>query len=728
MAADKQRERRAGELPRATGQLVGRRTELAQVAQALQPHRMVTLVGVGGVGKTRVAQSVAAQLQPELKDGAWWVALSGLRDGELLPHAIAEALPMAHQTAVPVIDALAHYLAQRNLLLVLDTCEHLTRELRPVVERLIGASPGLRILATSRRPLGVAAEELLTVEPLPVPGPGTGPERGPAEGPETDAMVLLAERAADAVPGFTVTASGRADLERLCRQLEGLPLAIELAAARLRELSPAELADRLADRVSDRFSVLGDGDTTAEANTGLHPDTAAAATGDVEPIWHQALRTAIGWSHQLCTPAERLLWARLSVFVGSFDMEGAVQVCGDDRLDPKEIPQLLAGLAEKSIITWEPTAAGERYRMLDTIREYGEGWLRSLGEGREFRRRHRTWYLRLARDGDAAWMGPDQYAWYERMHAELDNLRLALDSCLGSADTRIGLGMAGDLWFLWYACGLAREGRHYLERALAAFPGPSPLRLKALYAYGLVLTELGDLPALEECSAECTALAARFGEAEDSLAKSVTVVTAALRGDAVTVLKLTDELHARHSRSPEAMLSVPGLGSLSVGSHARIAMGMAEEALVGLDEMRQTCDTFGESWMRAWGDSIRAQAELALGRIQDAELSARASLTVKHRMHDSFGSGMCLEAIAQCAIADGEAERAARLLGLAHQLWDALGRPQVGIPTWVAAHEDCVGRTREALGDPAYDRAFHIGYRTDLDAGIAQALGGAVPT
>ncbi|NEB75632.1 LuxR family transcriptional regulator [Streptomyces sp. SID14478] len=703
MATDKQREWRAGELPRATGELVGRRAELAQIEQALGPHRLVTLAGVGGVGKTRVALGVASRMQPGFRDGAWWVRLSGLRDGELLPHAIAEALPMSHQTAEPVIDALAHYLARRSALLVLDTCEHLTQELRPVVERLLGAAPELRILVTSRRPLGLAAEEVLTVEPLSVPGPGRAAE--------SDAMVLLADRAAVAVPGFTVTEEGRPELERLCRQLEGLPLAIELAAARLRDLSPTELTDRMSDRTADRFDVLGESD---------------GVIGRTDPLWHQALRTAIGWSHQLCTPAERLLWARLSVFVGSFDLEGALQVCGDDRLDQKEIPQLLAGLAEKSIITWEPTAAGERYRMLDTIREYGEGWLRSLGEGREFRRRHRTWYLRLARDGDVAWMGPDQYFWYERMHAELDNLRLALESCLGSADSRIGLGMAGDLWFLWYACGLAREGKHYLDRALAAFTGPSPLRLKALYAQGLVLTELGDLPALEICSAECTALAARFGEEEDSLAKSVAAVAAALRGDAVTLLQVTDELHARHSKSPEAMLSVPGMGSLSVGSHARIAMGMPEEALVGLDEMRRVCDAAGEHWMRAWGDSIRAQAELALGRIESAEQSARASLTVKHRMHDSFGSGMCLEALAQCAIAGGEAERAAHLLGLAHQLWDTLGRPQVGIPTWVAAHEDCVGRTRAALGEAAYDHAFRAGHGTDLDAGIAQALGGAV--
>ncbi|MEV0093797.1 NB-ARC domain-containing protein [Streptomyces sp. NPDC050738] len=696
MAGDERREGREGEPSRATGQLVGRQAEMAQVERALRSGPLVTLVGVGGVGKTRIAQSAVGRLRPEFRDGAWWVSLSGVHDGETLAHAVAEALPLADRTTAPVTDVLAHYLAGRNLLLVLDTCEHLTQEIRPLVERLTEAAPGLRILATSRTPLGTSvAEEVLTVEPLSVPEAG--------QGAEADSMVLLAVRACDAVPGFKVDETNRSDLERLCRRLEGLPLAIVLAAARLREFSPAELSDRL----SDRFAVLSETD---------------AFTESPEPLRHHALRSTIGWSHQLCTPAERLLWARLSVFVDSFDVEGAVQVCADEHLEEKEIPRVLAGLAEKSIVTWEPTTSGERYRMLDTIREYGEGWLRNLGETRMFRSRHRAWYLRMAQEGDTAWMGPDQYIWCDRMHAEFGNLRLVLDSDLTFEGDLSGFRMAGELWYLWYACGFAREGKHYLDRALAAFPEPTLLRLRALYAKGLVLTELGDLPALEQCSAECTALAAEFGEAEDSLAKILAVLVAALRGEAAEVVALTDELLVRHGKSPEAMLSVAGLGSLNVGSHARIGMGRPEEALIGLDVLRTTCDRTGESWMCAWGDSIRAQAELALGRFRDAEHSALVALTVKHRMYDSFGSGMCLETLALCATAVGEPERAARLLGLAQQLWDSLGRPQIGIPTWVAAHEDCVSRTRTALGDLAYDRAFRAGHSTSLDEGIAQAL------
>ncbi|MFC6065416.1 ATP-binding protein [Streptomyces ochraceiscleroticus] len=441
--------KRLGNLPAETTRLIGRRAELKALRELCERSRLVTLAGVGGVGKTRLARAVAAELQPRLRDGAWLVELSPLSEGALLAHTIADALPLVDQTTRPVIDVLADYLADRETLLVLDTCEHLTDVCAMAVEALLRAAPGLRILATSRRVLSVTGEQVLTVDPLPVPVTDD-----PAAG-EADAVTLLAERAAESVPGFSVTDDNRADVLGLCRRLEGLPLAMELAAARLRELPVQELTARL----EDRFAVLG--------------DTECIRT-DAVPPWHQALRTAIGWSHELCAPAERLLWARLSVFAGTFDAETARAVCADGRLPAEEIPALLSALVDKSILIWAPTGGGERYRMLDTLREYGAGWLRRLGEEDALRRRHGDHYLRLARAGDAAWTGPDQFAWSDRMNAEHDDLRAALEFTLAESEGRTALELAGALWFLWHGCGFPKEGKHYLERALAADPGPYP--------------------------------------------------------------------------------------------------------------------------------------------------------------------------------------------------------------------------------------------------------------
>ncbi|MGI5466241.1 ATP-binding protein [Streptomyces sp. CA-132043] len=689
-------------LPR-TG-TVDRSAELAEIQRLFEgpseegpegPARLVTLTGVGGVGKTRVALNAAAALQPRFRDGAWLVELSPLRSGALLAHVIAEALPLADQTARPMIDVVAEYLAERELLLVLDTCEHLTDACALAAEALLRAAPGLRILATSRRTLNLVGERILTIEPLPVPGVGD------ARSGTADAVVLLTMRAHEAVPGFTVSEAERAELVRLCRRLEGLPLAIELAAARLRDLPVRELTARL----DDRFAVLGDTDTIAT---------------DAEPPWHQALRTTIGWSHQLCTPAERLLWARLSVFADSFDVTTARQVCADRHLPAQRIPAVLGALAEKSILIREPTRVGERYRMLDTIREYGAHWLRGLGEDDALRRRHRDHYLALARRGDAAWIGPDQFAWYDRITAEHDNLRAALEYSLTEAEGHTALELAGALWFFWRACGFLKEGRYYLDRALAADTTPSQARAKALYTCGTLLLHLGDLPALEECAAECTALAAHFGETERTYATATDLRVAALRGDPARTVSLAETLLATDWR--EKPLAFFPLVTLVIGAHTHITSGRMEEAFALLDELSAVCDRNGERWMRAWGDFVRAQAELALGRFEEAHEHARAALLVARRLRDGGGTGFALDSLARSAAAMGHSRDAAWLLGLATQLWDTLGRPQAGVPTQVAARQACEQHTRAALGDRAYQRAFDTGYTTDLDTGITHAL------
>ncbi|MBZ4016875.1 ATP-binding protein [Streptomyces purpurogeneiscleroticus] len=688
--------RRIGNLPAETARLVGRQAELAHIREACGRARLVTLTGVGGVGKTRLAVEAARAMQPRFRDGAWLVELSPLRQDALLAHTIAEALALADQTTRPMIDVLADYLTDREVLLVLDTCEHLIDACQLTVQLLLAAAPGLHILVTSRRPLGLRTERLLTVDPLPVPK-----DDDPAAS-QTDAVVLLSERAAEAVPGFMVTDAGLADLVRLCRRLDGLPLAIELAAARLGELSVAELTARL----DDRFAVLG---TTDEL------------VYDADPPWHQALRTAIGWSHELCTPRERLLWARLSVFAGGFDAEAARRVCADDRLPDEMIPALLDRLAAHSLLTRQRTGDGQRYGMLDTVREYGAGWLCALDEERTLRHRHRDYFQALAHRADAAWMGSGQIAWHDRMTTEHDNLRAALDLCLAEEDGHTALEIGGALWFFWIACGFIREGRHYLERALATDSEAGPARAKALWACGCAASVQGD----NETGHRLTA-AFRQAVAED------TDETAPIAAVCLEGIGLTET--GRQARAAEVLDAVPhspppgghygGAWFMARGSRAfvHIHLGQFDRAAAVADELCAECDRRGEIWCRAWGDYLRALAALGVGRTEEAAVHARTALDGKHRLHDSIGIAMAIDLLASTAIASRHAERAARLLGTGEQFWRTLGAPQKGMPELVAAREACEQQARRLIGDDAYQAAFHAGYGTTPDTGIAYAL------
>ncbi|MEU7487100.1 AAA family ATPase [Streptomyces sp. NPDC042319] len=690
-------QRRVGNLPAARTGMVGRRTELAEIRRLFAgAARLVTLTGVGGVGKTRLALEAAAELQPAFRDGVWLVELSPLGQGALLAHTIAEALPLADQTTRPMVDVLADYLAERELLLVLDTCEHLTDACALTVQELMRAAPGLRILATSRRPLDAADEEVFTVEPLPVP------ETDDPASAQADAVVLLAERAAQSVPGFAVSDASRAELVRLSRRLDGLPLAIELAAARLGEMSVGELTDRL----DDRFTVLGE------------TDEVVAGT---EPPWHQALRTAIGWSHQLCSPAERLLWARLSVFAGTFDAEAARQVCTDARLAAEHIPGLLADLVDTSILIWQPTGGGERYRMLDTLREYGAGWLRGLGEEDELYRRHRDYYQVLAHRADTAWMGPDQTAWHERTVTEHANLRAALDLCLAEEDGHAALKLSGELWFLWFACGFSKEGRHYLDRALALAPAAGPAHAKALWASGLIAIVQGDAETLGRVAG--TFRTAATGETDES----APAAAAYLEGANFT-------MNGQMTRTAEVLdaapRSLPASGRYQAGwflartirAFAHVHLGQFADAAAVADDLRAECARHGETWAHAWGHYMRALAALGLGRTDEAADHARTALDGKRRLHDSLGIALVVDLLASVAVASGHAERAAWLLGSAEQIWYTLGVPQVGQPELVAARKKCEAQARRLIGNDAYQTAFDAGHHTALDTCIAYAL------
>ncbi|MEU5860396.1 MULTISPECIES: ATPase [unclassified Nonomuraea] len=689
----------AGNLPAELTSLIGRGDELEQVRRACRRSRLVTLTGVGGVGKTRLALRAAADLRADFAGGSWLVELSPLDDGTLLPHAIAEALRVTDQTTRPMAEVLAEHLFGRELLLVLDTCEHLVGACAATVEALLAAVPGLHVLATSRRPLEMDPELVIVVEPLPVPAAGATALLG------QDAVTLLVERAAETMPTFEVTDTNRDDVVRLCRRLEGIPLAIELAAARLRDLPLGHLADRL----EDRFATLEDD---------------LALVQEADPPWHQALRTAVGWSHELCEPAERLLWARVSVFSGDFDAEAARRVCADERLPEGDIGLLLDALADESILTWLPTGSGERYRMLDTLREYGAGWLRGLGEEEELRRRHRAHYQDLAVRGAAGWLGSAQPSWYDRMVGEHDNLRAALETALGERDGAAALDLAGTLAFFWYGCGYAKEGRHYLGQALALDPAPHQapggVRARALWADGLLAATQGDAAAVEARAEECEAAA----DPDDAFAalcvKALRSSAGVIRGDLEQAMTESEPAYAM--RWSDEDLTIAGLLALMCRAVAHTVGGRIEEAIAVLEDLRALCDRCGEQAMRSHGDLLRGQAELARGRVGAAVAYGQAALRTKRRLHDDFGIGLTVDLLALGAGAAGRAERAARLLGLAQRIWSTHGQAQASVPAWVAARQECERQAREALGDDAYESAFRAGYDGEVDAGIGYAL------
>src|SRR6266581_1793969 len=461
MAAPSSQRRAANNLPADLTSFVARRPEAAQIRQLLSASRLVTLVGVGGVGKTRLAVHAARDVQRAFPDGVFLVELASLKDPALLPHTVIDALAIPEQSSRAPMNILADYLRHRQILLVLDNCEHLLESAAELTAALLRSAPGLRILATSRQVLRVPGEHIMPVPTLPVPAPDVPLVPGLAT--QYAALALFAERAAAVVPGFGITAENEAAVLRLCQRLEGIPLAIELAVVRLRVLPVAGLATRL-DR---RFQLLTEGSRTA-------------------PERHQTLRAAIDWSFDLCTPAEQLLWARASVFAASFDLEAVEAICGDGALPPEAILDTVAGLTDKSIFIREEHAGHVRFRMLEMIREYGQARLRESGTEPALKQRHRDWYVQFVEEASAEWFGPQQERWSTRLLLEHANLRLALElddpAALAYATHLLGLcAMFKD--DLVGAVELLHEGLARYEATDVTHDYPNGLRIQLATTY-----------------------------------------------------------------------------------------------------------------------------------------------------------------------------------------------------------------------------------------------------
>jgi non-specific serine/threonine protein kinase len=688
--------RRLGNLPSELSSFIGRHRELTQVKRLLTLSRSVTLTGVAGVGKTRMALRLAHEVASTFPDGVWLVELSSIHDEDMVHEAVFDALGIQDGTSQRPIDVLSDYLVDRRLLLVLDTCEHLVHECAAMAQRLLQAGPGLRVLATSRQPLGISGEQVFVVSPLLVPGP----EESAEALRHSEAALLFIERAQAVHLSFAVTASNQHAVAELCRRLEGIPLALELAAVRLPALSVEEILARL----DNRLGFLAGGRRGG-------------------PPRHQGLRAAIEWSYELCSPGEQLLWARASVFAGELDLSGAVEVCADEDLPAEDIFYLVLGLVDKSILLPRESASGVRYRLLDTLREYGSERLRASGEELTSLRRHRDYYLRLARECAATWCGPDQVEWARRLTSEHTNLRNGLDFCLSDpAEHLAGLDLAATLWPFWLYCGYSREGRNYLERFLALDPEPGPVLTKALWVCAGTAVFHSDLARAKPLLDRCQSYAQDQGDITAAAwTNQYRSHCATFRGDLDGAVALTREAAKLHRQGGDA-----GNGLLaSLNSHGLLLslLGEFDQGVAVAEESRALSELYGERAMRSYADYIRAWAELGLGKVDAAVAHGREALAFQRLLDDHLGIAMSVDLLASAAGALGEGDRAARLLAIACGVWRQFGLPQLGFPQLVAARERCEAEARQALGDSLYEEVFAEALELDVEKGIGYALG-----
>jgi predicted ATPase/DNA-binding CsgD family transcriptional regulator len=681
-----------------------RHREITEATRLLSTARLLTLTGVGGVGKTRLAVRVAAGVRRAFTAGVWLVELAALDDCTLLGQTVADTVGLRDQAAQPPLEALAGYLRDRRLLLVLDNCEHLVEDCGGLAADLLAVAPGLRILATSRHALGIAGEQLLAIPPLPLPDPERPPQPRTLDGNE--AIRLFAERATLVRPDFEVTAGNHETLARICRRLDGVPLAIELAAARLRALSPEQILARL----DDRFHFL------------------RADSRAVLPR-HQTLRAVVEWSYRLCSPAEQTLWARVSAFTDGFDLEGAETVCAGDGLDRHRVVDLVAGLVDKSILLREDQHHGPqiRYRLLNTIAHYGRDTLHAAGQESVLRRRHLGYYVHLAEQGNTEWFGPTQPEVAARARCEHANLRLALEYGLSTpGEAQAGLRLAAALHFHWQ-CGFVAEGRHWLDRVLALDTQPSRARATALWISANLALLQGDLPAATDMAVQCHDWAKRHGD-QDTLAYALFVqgAVAQFRGDFRRAQALLEDALARFEALNE-------LNAMVIITYVRLSAAVAVQgdltrAITLSHHARVLCERHGDQWARAHVLEALAFAEWTQGELALASTHAKDSLRGMRIFHDIVGTALAVEQLAWIGGAAGESERAAVLLGVARHLWSLGGGcPLFGSPQHLAAHATCEQQARHTLGDRAFRSSLMHGANLDLDQAVAFALGEKPP-
>jgi predicted ATPase/DNA-binding XRE family transcriptional regulator len=684
-------------LPAPLTSFVGRERELAEVPRLLGGPRLLTLIGLGGIGKTRLALEVAgAAAAPETA----FVDLASLERAAVVPEAVAAALGVIGTPGQDLPTTLAHALQGRPLLLVLDNCEHVISACAELADGLLRACPDLRILATSREPLGVGGETVWTVPPLALPDPACSSAK---ELGESAAVRLFVERGQSSLPGFILEEANAAWVADICRRLEGIPLALELAAARVRALGVGELARRLDDRL--RLLVGGSRDA---------------------PARQQTLRATLDWSYALLSEPERVLLARLVVFAGGWTLEAAEAVGGGDGLAREAVLDLLAQLVDRSLVAVEPTrGGGVRYRMLETVRQYAHERLVERGEVDAVQRRHAAFYRDLAERADPELWRPDQVAWMVRLETELGNLRAALEwSATPAGDPELGLRIAAALWRYWPRSGHLHEGRAYLTRLLALHTEPTSIRAWGLQAAAQVAWYAGDLVAARARLRAALAVAKAPAEARTVLWVHVGLGTLALTdGDPTGAEAILQQglAFSEQAADPPALFVL-----LWALSNVKRAQGDLMAAQRLLEEALAQIQVHGDH--DGIGYALLGLGHLALirgdfGRAVSLQLEG---LAVFQQAVDIVNIPHCLDELAMTAAALGDLAQATRLFAAA-----ATQRVQAGGAPWpltLAEREGSLAAARAGLGDAAFEAAWQVGRDFSLAQAIAEAaelVGGA---
>jgi non-specific serine/threonine protein kinase len=697
---EKQKDAPKTNLPIPLTSFIGREKEIDRVVQMLGKHRLVTLSGSGGVGKTRLAIQASNKLLHKFRDGIWWMDLAGLNDDALVLQAVAQVAGVREVPNRPLADTLIEDFRSRQILLVVDNCEHLIMGCAQIADRLLGACPNLKMLITSREGLGLMGEEVWHVPTLSLP------ESLQSLSIELltryEGIRLFVERATAVKSDFLLTERNAPAVAEVCQRLDGIPLAIELAAARVRVLSVEQIAARL----QDRFDLLTGGSRTAFPR-------------------HQTLRAAIDWSYDLLPVQEQTLFHRLAVFAGGWTLEEAQAICAGEELKPEKILDLLTHLVDKSLLIMEEQEGTLRCRMLETIREYARGKFLDSGEALNVRNRHLVAFMQFVEGIEPGLHGPSQAFWLKRLDVEHDNLRAALEWSLTGGQLEAGMRLAGALWLFWDIYGYQTEGRAWLERLLSKYlqgdeePAPSlSAQAKTLYVAGHLRQRQGDF---ERAREHYTASLALYHQLQDQI--QIAIV---LRGLGEIAQDEGDLASARRyfEQSLNLFRSLNAIEGTSIALGHLATLGLLlrdyEQAAAFSTEALAIGQNRGDHRTTAIALTTLGFALCGMGELDEAVTQFTDALALQTTLADKRIAQYNLMGMALVSFTRGQARYAARLFGAADALRETISTPLP--PSQQPLYDSLLRSLRAELDEETFQSQWEEGRKLTLQQAIKFAL------